>query len=122
MNMKIRKSLKKALAAASVLFACIAANPRLLAEYHSSEEIKGIIEEVNQKHSFYASIGTINFAEREMRKIETYTRNAEKSLSGGNNGKAYYEIMKAKNYYKLIDAKKLLIETETKARAYEVSR
>lgn len=122
MNMINGKALKNALAAAAVLFACIAPNPGLFAEYHSSEEIKGIIEEVNKKHSFYASIGTINFAEREMKKIETYTRNAEKSLAGGNSGKAYYEIMKAKNYYKLIDAKKLLIETETRARAYEVSR
>ncbi len=122
MDMKIGKVLKKAFAAAAVLSACIAPGPHLLAEYHSSEEIKGIIEEVNKKHSLYASIGTINFAEREMRKIETYARNAEKSLSGGNNGKAYYEIMKAKNYYKLIDAKKLLIETETRARVYEVSR
>ena len=89
---------------------------------HSADEIKNLISEVEKKVSILMTHGADGYAADELKKIEYHTGNSKKGLADSENDKAYYEIMKAKSYFKLVDAKKMLLESEIGAKCFQAEK
>ncbi len=89
---------------------------------HSADEIKNLISEVEKKVSVLVTHGAQGYAAEEMTKIEFHTGNSKKSLAESETDKAYYEIMKAKSYFKLVEARKMLLESEIGAKCFQAEK
>ena len=85
----------------------------LMADKHSEEEVKVLIKDIENKLGTIKEEGAENYAGKEISKIEQFIKNAKKYLDDGDEDPAFFEISKGKAYFKLIEAKKELLNAET---------
>jgi hypothetical protein len=109
---------KKYVIALILCFCFLIKHEPAVAVRHSADEIRNIISEVEKKIGVLVTCGADGYAADEIKKIELYAGNSKKSLSESETDKAYYEIMKAKSYFKLVEAEKCSSNRKTGRNAF----
>jgi hypothetical protein len=89
----------------------------LLADKHSKKEVADLITEVETRLDAAKSEGAENYAGKEVSRIEDLLKDAKKQLDDNERDIAFYMIGRAKSYFKLIDARKELLDAETELKS-----
>jgi hypothetical protein len=87
-------------------------NNAAFADQHSKDEVSGLIKQVETKLEALKNEGAENYAGKEISKVEQFLKESKKQLEDGEEDYAFYEIKKAEAYFKLIEAKKELMNAE----------
>lgn len=83
------------------------------ADRYPTSEVQKLIKETEEKLESVKSEGAESYAPKEVTRIEDYIKEAKKQLEENERDIAYYEINKAMAFFKLISAKKELLDAET---------
>ena len=89
----------------------------LFADVHSKGEVSSLIKKVETRLDNYKEAGAEEYAGRELATIEEYIKKAKVELDNKDEDFAFYSISKADAYFKIIDAKKILLKAEKQFKA-----
>ena len=84
----------------------LAINLPLYADRHSSVEVSQLIQEVAERLEVVKQAGAEEFAPVEVQQVTTLIQRSSQLLSQSEQDKAYYEIIKARGFFQLIEARK----------------
>ncbi len=105
--------MKKVIIYLATIVVCLSlASSTLFADKYSEKEVKSLVKRVEQILDKYTEAGAEKYAGKEMGIIEEYIKKAKMYLEEDDMDEAWYEIGKAKAYFKLIDAKKDFVAVE----------
>lgn len=92
------------------LMTCVFYQNTLYADRHSSVEVTQLIQEVTERLENLKQDGAEDYAPDEVREVALLIGRSSQFLSRNEQDKAYYEIIKARGFFQLIEARKKYIE------------
>lgn len=105
-----------------LIFCFVFASTLAFADDHSEEEVLKQIKKVEKMLTSAKDEGALFYASKEISKIEEFIKNSKTQLEEGEEDFAYYEIKKAKAYFKLVNAKKELIDAENDLKFFKAMK
>lgn len=82
----------------------------LYADRHSSVEVSQLIQEVSERLQVLKQNGAEDYAAAEISQVFLLIQRSSQLLSRSEQDKAYYEIIKARGFFQLIEARRKYIE------------
>lgn len=95
-----------------IIFCITITSTAVYADDHSEEEVLKLIKKIETMLDSSKEEGAENYAGKEVSKIEQFIKYSKTQLEDGEEDFAFYEIKKAEAYFKLIEAKKELMNAE----------
>jgi hypothetical protein len=94
-----------------IIIGCILLfNVQLFADRHSSVEVSQLIQEVSERLHVIKQNGAEEYAADEVLQVFRLIQRSSQLLSRSEQDKAYYEIIKARGFFQLIEARRKYIE------------
>jgi len=94
-----------------VIICCIfISHHPIYADRHSSVEVSQLIQEVTERLENARQAGAEDYARDEVLKVTKLIQRSSQLLSRNEQDKAYYEIIKARGFFQLIEARRKYIE------------